>query len=523
MALVAVACTPAPSAGGATVRHTAYVTGGTLTELIASDPGNLDPLTTVTGITRTLDGLAYDPLVNLEPDGNVVSGLATSWKQSGTTYTFTLRHGMTCSDGSTMSPATVAANINFLGNPANRSPLITLFVPAGAKAVANTASSRVTITLLKPFPFFLEDLTGVRLVCAKGLARPSTLAEGTDGSGPYVLTRAVAGEQYTFTIRRGYTWGPAGASTSAAGMPAKVVVKVVSDPTTAADLLLDGGANVASVQGLASKPLRAAHLFNRSAALPLGELWFNQGSGHATADVAVREAIVRALDLPEVGKVFSQDQGSAPTGLVTVAPKACPGNTVTGTIPSTNSRGAAALLQKAGWKLGKNGKNAVRTKDGKALELTLLYPTTVGGDPASAFELAAQELTQVGVGVKLVGDTVTELESVIFGTGSWDVVDVPIGIDTPNEAVPFLSGPAPPDGENFAHISNPTYTSLATKAAALPGTSACPDWNSAEKQLFKALDVVPFENAKEPVWGKGATFDFLAWGIPPTSLRLVKG
>lgn len=513
LALVAGACGSSTSGsstgggatgGGASGKAAGYVTGGTLTQLIPSDPGNLDPLMTVTGVTRGLDYYAYDPLINEEPNGTLVSGLATSWKQSGNTYRFTLRKGVTCSDGSTLTPATVAANINYLSDPAHKSPLLGLLVPPGAKATADPATSQLSITVAQPFPFFFEDLSQVGLVCAKGLADPSSLAEGTDGSGPYVLSQAVAGQQYTFTIRKGYAWGPGGATTATPGMPAKIVVKVVADPTTEANLVLGGGANLANVQGLASKPLSAAHLFQRSAVAPLGELWFNEGPGHATAAARVRQAVVQALDLSQIGQVLGQGQGTPATGMVTVAPKACPGNTVAGTIPSQDTAKAASLL------------------GGRHLTLTLLYATDVGGDPASAFELAAQELRKVGIDLKLVGDTTTQLESVIFGTGNWDLVDVPIGVDTPNELVPFVSGPAAPQGENFSHIADAAYTALATKAAALPGTTGCTDWNNAEKQLFDALDVVPFENALEPDWGRGVTFSMVAGEIPPTSFRLVK-
>lgn len=519
LALLVVAAVPGVSGAAPRATRTKYVDGGTLTELISSDPGNLDPLMTVTGTTIGLDDFAYDPLVHVNNAGKVISGVASAWKQSGTSYVFTIRHGVTCADGSTLSPTTIADNINFVANPTNKSPLLTLYVPSDAKATADAATSTVTITLTSPFPFFFDDLANVGLICTKGLADQSSLANATDGSGPYALTHAVAGQQYTYTIRKGYDWGPGGASTSTKGMPAKIVVKVVADATTEADLLLDGGANIAEVQGLASKPLVSAHLFHKSAALPLGELWFNQGSGHATASTSVRQAIVRGVDLPEVGKVFSQDQGSAPTGLVTVAPKACPGNTVAGTVPTTSTTKAKSLLDAAGWKQGSGG---VRRKNGKPLDLTVLYPTTLGGDPASAFELVAQELKKVGIDVKLVGDTVTALETAIFSSGNWDIADVPIGIDTPNQALPFVSGPAAPDGENFAHISNATYTSLAQKAEALPGTSGCADWDKAEKALFKAADVIPFENASEPIWGKGATFQLFAGGLTPTSLRLVK-
>jgi peptide/nickel transport system substrate-binding protein len=498
------------SSGHTAVRtESAVVRGGTLTQLIPSDPGNLDPLTTVTSLTRALDFYAYDPLINLAPNGRLVSGLATRWKESGNTYSFTLRKGVTCSDGSTMSPATVAANINFVSNPANKSPLTGLFVPPDATATANSATSSVTIKLAQPFPFFLESLTGFGLVCAKGLSNPQVLADGTDGSGPYALAGSVAGQQYTFAIRKGYTWGPGGATTSE--MPAKIVVKVVADATTEADELVAGDANLATVQGLASEPLSNAHLFHQSAVAPLGELFFNQGAGHATANEAVRKAVVSALDLTQIGSVLSQGQGTPATGLVTVSPKVCPGSTVTGAFPARSLKAAASLLGRAGY------------SPSKPLKLTLLYATDIGGDPGSAFQLASQELQGIGVHLSLVGDTTTQLESVIFGSGNWDIVNIPLGITTPNEATPFVSGPAAPKGENFSAIHNQAYTALATKASALPGTSGCADWDKAEKQLYQALDVVPFENAAVPTWAKGATYAMAAGLILPTSLRLGKG
>jgi peptide/nickel transport system substrate-binding protein len=516
LTLAATAC---GSSSTASSGHTAagtksggtVVSGGTLTQLIPSDPGNLDPLTTVTSLTRALDFYAYDPLINLAPDGQLVSGLATNWKESGNTYSFTLRKGVTCSDGSAMSPATVAANINFVSNPANKSPLIGLFVPPDAKATADSATSSVTVTLAQPFPFFLESMTGFGLVCGKGLSDPSTLADGTDGSGPYALTSSVAGQQYSFTIRKGYTWGPGGATTATPGMPAKIVVKVVADATTEANELLESDANLATVQGLASKPLSDAGLFHQSAVAPLGELFFNQATGHATANEAVRKAVVSALDLPEIGSVLSQDQGTPSTGLVTVSPKACPGDTVTGTLPAQSATTAASLLGQAGY------------SPSKPLKLKLIYANDIGGDPGSAFQLASQQLQKIGVDLSLVGDTTTQLESVIFGSGNWDIVNIPLGITTPNEATPFVSGPAAPKGENFSTINNQAYTALATKASALPGTSGCTDWDNAEKQLFKALDVVPFENGAVPTWAKGATYAMDAGLIQPTSLRLVKG
>jgi peptide/nickel transport system substrate-binding protein len=69
-----------------------------------------------------------------------------------------------------MTASTVAANLNFLSNPKNNSPQLGVFMAPGAKATADTATSKVAATLATPFPLFLEDLTQVGMACAKGQA-----------------------------------------------------------------------------------------------------------------------------------------------------------------------------------------------------------------------------------------------------------------------------------------------------------------------------------------------------------------
>lgn len=520
VSLVCASSVASATAASARPARPAFDTGGTLTQLIPSDPGNLDPLMTVTGTTRGLDAYAYDPLVNETAHGTIVSGLADKWSQSGDKYTFALRRGVTCSDGSTLSASTVADNVNFVADAKNDSPLLGIDVPVGAVATADDATSTVTVTTAGPAPFFFDNIADLDIVCSKGMTTPSSLAEGTDGTGPYELSSAVAGEQYTFTERHGYHWGPSGASTGVAGMPGKIVVKVVSNETTEASLLLEGEANVATVNGIEDERLSAAKLYHESATAPMGELWFNEKAGSPEASQDVRRALTMALDLPEIGKVLTQDQGQRATGLVTVTPKPCTGNTVEGNVPSYDTSEAKKLLADAGWRPGAGG---IRTKDGKKLTVTVLYANDIGGDPTDAFELAAQEWSKVGVKTHLVSDTTTSLESVIFGTGVWSVADVPLGLSEPSEAVPFVSGVVPPKGEDFGHIDDPAYNRLAATASAASGTTACPEWNTAEADLFKAVDVVPFENVTLPTWGKSAKFTIVSGLILPTSLRLERG
>ena len=103
----------------------------------------------------------------------------------------------------------------------------------------------------------------------------------------------------------------------------------------------------------------------------------------------------------------------------------------------------------------------------------------------------------------------------LFKTGNWDIAWEGLNVSSPDQLVPFLSGPAVPDGNNFAHIDNATYTAGAAKAMAVPGTEGCGQWLSAEESLVRAADVVPFANRAQQTFGKRARFDSTGWPSTP--------
>jgi peptide/nickel transport system substrate-binding protein len=165
----------------------------------------------------------------------------------------------------------------------------------------------------------------------------------------------------------------------------------------------------------------------------------------------------------------------------------------------------------------------VRQKNGKPLALTFIYATSEGTPAADAAQLAQSDWTRLGVKVHLQGLSDTEISSVIFGTGNWDIGWVPLTTALPSQTAPFFSGPVPPNGTNYEHIANPTYNRLTAQATVKPGTSGCPLWNQAEEALIRRVDVVPFAAQTQPTWAKNATFVTGAGSIVPTSLRLLAG
>lgn len=228
-------------------------------------------------------------------------------------------------------------------------------------------------------------------------------------------------------------------------------------------------------------------------------------------------ALTRALRLGQLQKVLTAGQGTAATTLAALQPVACPGDSVAGALPASNAKTAGALLDAAGWKLGSNG---VRTKGGRPLKLTFLYQNNNGSGGDAAAELAVQEWKAIGVEATAQSENETTLTGTIFGPGNWDVVWVTVNVNSPDQLVPFLSGPAAPKGTNFAAISDPAYDAAVKTAMAMPGTAGCHSWLRAEAGLIGQADVVPFANSVVRTFGNGAEFQTPGQLIP-TSIRML--
>ncbi len=493
-----------------------YVDGATFTMAMSADPGSLDPQMSASSQVLQLTNLAYDSLLSPAKDGSVTSQLAKDPKVDGTTVTMTVNDGVTCADGKPFTADDAAANINFMADPANKSAFVGVFVPAGAKATAS--GSTLTITLAAPAPFVLQGLTAAPMVCKSGLADRAALAKTSNGTGPYVLKEVVPSDHFTYAKRDGYTWGPGGATTAEKGMPATITVKVVANETTSANLLLSGGLNAATVNGQDTARLKGAKLFSSDVQAMSGEMWFNHASGRPGADGAVRTAIAQATDFAQVRDVFTSKKGTAPQAFAILAPVACPGDSISAALPSGGVDAAKATLDAAGWVAGSDG---TRAKGGKPLELTFLYQSESGPGGAAAAELASGLWKQLGIKVTLKAQDQTALLQATFSSGNWDVAWLSLNVSSPDQLVPFLSGPAVPDGNNFAHIDNKGYTEAVTKAAKLPGTDGCADWLAGESAIVSAADVIPFATIPAQTWGKQATFESGTSAVSPTSIRML--
>jgi peptide/nickel transport system substrate-binding protein len=492
-----------------------YADGKTFTLAMGTDPGALDPQASPVSAALQLGRFAYDSLVTVNGDGEVEPNLATSWEVDGTTVTFEIGEDITCSDGSAFTAQTVVDNLDYVGNPKNESPFLGVFVPAGAKASAS--GSTVTLELAGPSPFVLNGLSNLLLVCDAGLKDRDSLAKSSSGTGPYTLEEAAPGDHYSYAVREDYAWGPGGATTSETGTPAAIEAKVVTNETTAANQLTSGEINAAGIIGPDAARLAAADIDAETTALITGEQWYNHAEGRPAADPAVRTALTQVLELAELQKVITSGTGEPATGLAILEPQACPGDTVSGNLPETDTDAAAAALEGAGWAKDSDG---VYAKDGEKLAVTFLHDTALGSGGAAAAELAVKAWQDFGVEVSAKAATTAELEPILFGSGDWDIAWEPINVGSPDQLVPFLSGPGIADGgTNFSGIENADYTSSVEAAMAKTGAEGCDDWAAAETALFQAADVVPFANNVTQTFHKGADL-VVTDVIVPTSIRM---
>lgn len=516
IALAATACSAGASGPGGEGRG-AYVRNGTFTATLAQDPGKLDPYHTVVAAANNLLSFAYDPLVVLDDKGNPVPGIATKWDVTPSSVTLTIRKGVTCSDGSPVTPSVVGKDLEYLKDPKAASPLLGIVLPNKDYTTrADDTAGTVTITTGKPDGLLLQSLSAFYVVCGSGTADPTELARKTSGSGPYRLTEAVPNDHYTLVRRDEYAWGPNGARINVPGAPKKVVLKVVGNDTTAANLLTSGGLNGSVVNGPDRRRLvrtMKEHRFEAGGILAV----FNQHQGHPGADPAVRKALTQALDRGQIAAVLTDRQGKIGDTTMGVPPLICDDSGAAAGIPAFDETAAAAALDAAGWSKGADG---IRAKGGTRLSLTALYASDRPNLPAG-MELFSAAWRKLGVEVKVKTLTSAAFLQAIFQGDNWDVAPmIALATQLPSQSVSFFSGPGSPKGSNFAGIRNTAYEQLVARAVRTPGRPGCALWTEAEKALFAGADVVPIAQKYVSYFGRGATFEISGEMPLPTSIRL---
>lgn len=487
---------------------------------VAGDPGTLNPLNNTATTANWLFRLAYDPLVTRASDGKITAGLATKWSFDGTTAKFTIRKGVTCSDGSAVTPSVIAKNFAWVKDASHPSTEIGAVLPnRNFTYTADDATSTFTLKLASPFSLLLSSLSFMPIVCGAAADNPATLTTTSSGSGPFVLTQATPNSEYVLTKRKGYTWGVDGGTTAAPGTPETVVLKIVADETTAANLMVAGQVNAAVINGQDRARLAAAGTTSKTYTSGGVVMSFNEADGRITSDKNVRLALTMAVDRAQVATTVTQGLiKTAGTSVSAADPQVCDDSSAAKAVPKFNLTAAKKLLDTDGWVVGSDG---IRTKDGKPLSLVTGYSTATPG-AAAAVELIASDWKKLGVDVQITPMTQADYTVRVFSSGNYDVMPVEqFSNPFPSTLTGLLGGPVPPAGTNAGHIANTDYQASIAKAQASGVNSGCSDWTAASKALFTSADVIPMSSWPTNWVLKGAQMDTLGGRPIATSIKLL--
>ncbi len=203
---------PAVSVMGWEINEEAKYGGTFILGTIASDPFQLNPITTTLSNTHTVVPNIFNSLIFSDADWNLHPSLATDWEVSadGKTITFNLVQNATWHDG---VPFT-AADVEFTVNEGWLDTDVTPYSPSifgyleGAKA---TGDYTVELYLSSPFAPILLYLS----TTLYGAIIPKHIYEGTDilenpanmepiGTGPYMFKEWVHGDHITVVRNPNY-------------------------------------------------------------------------------------------------------------------------------------------------------------------------------------------------------------------------------------------------------------------------------------------------------------------------------
>lgn len=186
----------------ATVSFSVRVSADEITVYTAANLTQLDPHYAKTFSEHAVVNALHLGLAAYDEQGALVPGLAENWviSDNGRFYTFTLKPGLTWSDGRTLDAEDVVAGIKRALNPTQATPFVAkLFAITNAQAfhdgtlepnqilgVAAPDSRTVTISLVRRNSDFLDVLAHPVAMPAPA-SNPDAVSDGRLSSGPFVV------------------------------------------------------------------------------------------------------------------------------------------------------------------------------------------------------------------------------------------------------------------------------------------------------------------------------------------------
>ncbi len=344
--------------------------------------------------------MVFESLTRNTPDG-VKPWLASSWDISadGRTYTFHLREGVRFSDGTPFDATAVDMNVRAVLDNRSRHAWLDLVNEVESTRVVDAR----TWELKLKHPYF-PTLIELGVTRPLRFISPACMKEGKTkdgvtclaGTGPWKLVQHERNQFARFERNPDY-WGekPSLAAVEWRVMP-DLQTSLLALQKGEIDLIF--GADGDQITSDAFTGLQKSGTLKVKLSEPTGSraVLINSGSP-VTSDVRVREAIQFAVDREAIVKNVLNGT-EAPAG--TLMARNVPGCDIELTVRGFDPQKARRLLDEAGWLTGKNG---VREKDGRPLELSF-YFNSQNGQEKNIAQAIQGDLARVGITLKVIGE-----------------------------------------------------------------------------------------------------------------------
>ena len=179
--------------------------------VLGADPGNLDPQFTAIASAWQVDRFLYDSLVNVDAERR---GRAPGWPRSGTAHTtsatYTLRKGITCADGSTLtadvwSPTTSPSSVTRRTRAPRSAPLRAAGRHGEGRRRRRHGHGHARRARRRSCA---ATVGGLPIVCDKGMKDRTSLKQRHGRHRPVHPHRGGRQRPLHATRRKDYAWGP---------------------------------------------------------------------------------------------------------------------------------------------------------------------------------------------------------------------------------------------------------------------------------------------------------------------------
>jgi peptide/nickel transport system substrate-binding protein len=375
--------------------------GGDLTYLDAEAPASLQIQVSYWQNSLLKDQL-LDRLVYQDPKTYAfVPWIAESWTvdASKRVYEFTIRDGVTYSNGQRLDAESVRRNLEWEAN-GDKPKGITRnsYFPKVTSVAADDARRTVRVTLAEPYAAFIPVLS----LNTSGLVADATIDATKEqqsvitnliGSGPFYAESEIPDKKIVLAKRRGYDWAPATAPHQGEAYLDTVTVIPVTEDSVRVGALRAGQADAIRYAQPPDERLLQREGFDvRGLRTPgLANTLDVRQSAPFMRDVNVRRAIGFGIDRNEILHTLYTDNWKPAQNIVT---RNFPGYSDRSDAVRYDPAEAVRRLEASGWtQLDDEG---YRVKDGQELSVKI-YVDVYDHTAKPMYELIQRQLKRIGI------------------------------------------------------------------------------------------------------------------------------